>query len=176
MSGFVVPPDIEIFHTKSQRRIWDKFWRNVNKGNYNVLTEEESLVIRDIHSERLKAHYKQYSVDGTLALPIRLQDGTPFLSGYRRIVVGDHGAYIEFEEKDLLLPIQTKKGQEWRENENYECKYHWKQPVTNDTPRNVKIYFQTKRVKYADYLTSMYYVDPYEVTDSVGRNTDKDLL
>lgn len=173
MNEFVVPPTLDIFHTKIQRRIWDKFWRNVNKGNYNALSDEESHVIRELHLDRLRGRFTQFADDGTFGLPIRLTDGTEFLSGYNRIVVGDHGAYIEFDENELLVSIQTKKGQEWRENDQYDCKYHWKQPVTKDENgidigRNVKIYYQIKKVKYADYLTKMMYVDPYEVMDSTG--------
>lgn len=173
MNKFFVPPTLEIFHTRDQRRIWDKFWRNVNKDNYNALTENESQIIRELHLERLRGHFKQFATDGTFALPIRLTDGTELLSGYNRIVTGDHGSYIEFDENDLLLPIRTKKGQEWRESEEYDCKYYWKQPVTkdkdgNDVGRNVKIYYQIKKVKYANYLTKMMYIDPHEVMDSCG--------
>lgn len=180
MNEFFVPPSLNIFHTKEQGRIWGKFWRNVNRGKYNCLTDEESEVLRGLHEERLRSRFQQFALDGTLGLPIKLQDGTEFLSGYNRIVIGDHGPYIEFEKKDLLLDIREKPGQEWRRDERYECKYLWKQPVTQDEDgevvgRNVKIYHQIKKVKYADYLTNMMYVDPYEVMDSTGY-VDNDIF
>ena len=171
MNKFYVPPTLTIFHTREQIRIWDKFWYNANKANYNALTDEESKIMREIHLDRLRERFKQFAEDGTFVLPIRLTDGTEFLRGYSRIVVSDHGAHLEFGENDLLLRLQTKKGQEWREDDNYDCNYHWKQPVTkdedgNDVGRNVKIYYQTKKVKYAEYLTNMMYINLHEVIDS----------
>lgn len=165
----------QIFPEKEYHRIWNKFWNNADNGNYNTLSDDESITIRHIHKELLKLHFVDYKATGAFNLPVRLNDGTPLLNGYNRIVIGNHGAYIEFDADNLLLPIQTKKGQEFREHENYKCKYHWKNPIVNGMPIDVKIYYQIEKVKYADYLVGMYYIDPYEIlhTEPI---TDFDLL
>lgn len=165
----------QIFLEKDQHRIWNKFWNGAEGENYNSLTADESISIRHIYTELLKHNFSDYKDPGAFNLPIRLNDGTPLLNGYNRIVIGNHGAYIEFDAHNLLLPIQTKIGQEFREQETYKCKYHWKNPLVNGAPVDVKIYYQIDKVNYADYLVGMYYIDPYEIQHTPP-STDFDLL
>jgi len=91
----------QIFPEKEYHRIWNKFWNNAENGNYNSLSDEESIVIRHIHTELLKLHFADYKASGALHLPIRLNDDTAILNGYNRIVIGNHGAYIEFDTNNL---------------------------------------------------------------------------
>lgn len=164
-----------IFTDREDTRIWDKFWNHASNGDYNSLTQDESKIIRHIHRRLLNHHFMDYRLGGRFDLPLKLMDGTPLLDTYHRLVIGDHGAYIEFDFENLLLPIQTKLGEEYRETENYKCKYHWKNPIVNGLPIDVKIYYQIERVKYADYMVGMYYVDPYELYH-IEPATDLDLL
>ena len=98
-------------------------------------------------------------------------DEKQFLKDIKRVVVGAHGPYIEFEESDLYfgLTLEVTKGQEWRIHDSrYLVKYHCLNPVGHP---NVKIYKQIREVKYADYKVGMLYVDfcafdvvPYEIS------------
>lgn len=89
--------------------------------------------------------------------------GSVICDSYRRIVVGDYGAFIEFDSPydDSLFVIAP--GQEYRVNdERYSrnVKYIW---LTINDGSRVKIYHQKKGVTYADYLPGMYYVSVHEV-------------
>lgn len=92
------------------------------------------------------------------------KNGTLLSNGYKRIVIGDYGAFIEIEESQMNLDIlQIKKGQEYRVSDKNYCdivKYNW---LTIDDSSNIKVYLQKKKVSYADYLIGMYYVSPHEV-------------
>lgn len=94
--------------------------------------------------------------------PIVLKDGTKIANGYDRIVVGNYGAFIEIDERDMVKePLTTRKGEEYRERGDYrgKVKYFWK--TVGDT--EAKIYEQQKGVSYADYKAGKYYISPYEV-------------
>lgn len=94
--------------------------------------------------------------------------GRPICDGYRRIVIGDYGAYVEFT-KEQLNPeanLKVKHGQEFREDNHYNCKYNW---LTNEG-NSVKIYLQKARVKYADYIPGLYYIHVDEVEVENDRN------
>jgi hypothetical protein len=90
--------------------------------------------------------------------------GTQLCTGYRRIVIGDYGAFVEIAPEQLLCGhIKCMPGQEYRfTDERYKnnVKYLW---LTAKDSTNCKIYFQQKTVVYADYLPGMYYISPYEV-------------
>jgi len=93
-------------------------------------------------------------------------NGSEICRKYERIVVGDYGAFVEFNKENagefIIAP-----GQEYRVNdERYSknVKYIW---LTVDDGSNVKIYLQKKGVTYADYKPGMYYVSVHEVTMGV---------
>lgn len=97
--------------------------------------------------------------------------GCEICNSYRRIVIGDYGAFVEFGEDDLPSPdeataFKIAPGQEYRVNdERYakNVKYIW---LTTDDLSGIKIYHQKKRVTYADYQPGMYYVSVHEVFGS----------
>ena len=84
--------------------------------------------------------------------------GRNIATGYRRVVVGDYGAYVELEPESLLVQLALAQGQEWRANRAYvaarglSIKYLWY------TYGGVKVYFQLAGVKYADYQPGYYYI------------------
>lgn len=89
--------------------------------------------------------------------------GTVVCNGYTRIVVGDYGAFIEFDKeqanfnKYIIAP-----GQEYRVNDlkySKNVKYIW---MTIADGSNIKIYKQKKKVAYADYRGGMFYISPHE--------------
>lgn len=92
--------------------------------------------------------------------PLYLKDGTLLASKYGRIVVGNYGAFIEIDKKDIEVDkLTTRKGEEYRESDKYNVKYYWK--TVGDT--EAKIYEQVGGVDYADYKPGKYYISPYEV-------------
>lgn len=103
-----------------------------------------------------------------LFIPIVGDDTTKFYTkrgllvadGYKRIVIGKRGPYIEFTElqinrHSMIIPPQEL----WR--------------LTSDTAfyieyrtvdiQYVKIYYQKKIVNYADYLVDHYYISPFDL-------------
>lgn len=89
---------------------------------------------------------------------------TLICNGYDRIVIGDYGAFIEFSSEHAMSSnFIIKKGQEYRVNdERYKnnVKYIW---LTIDDDSDIKIYFQKRKVSYADYKPEKYYVSVHEV-------------
>ena len=85
---------------------------------------------------------------------------------FDRVVIGDYGAFIEFDEKSLASDLLVKKGQEFRMKKDFPGKYHWLTTKHDD----VKIYYQLKPVKYADYKVGKYYISPYEIMDQPVKN------
>lgn len=84
--------------------------------------------------------------------------------GYDRIVIGDYGAFIEFDNnKAIVESFIIAPGQEYRiEDERYSknVKYIW---LTVYDGSGIKVYFQKKGVSYADYKPGKYYVSVHEV-------------
>jgi hypothetical protein len=132
------------------------------------LTEANWLGFREEGKEgnlRVRNPMKECSLAGPFL------QGVLIATGYRRLVVGDYGAYVE------MLPEQVKLEnlrEKWPKLENekhnlrqktpghsrHKMKYIWMIPV--DGPE-IKVYAQQGRVQYADYLPGMYYVSPYDV-------------
>lgn len=137
-------------------RIHSKKPRSVNKilkdleakrkrGIYKILTGKERKLVRKHYSSQINLNFSQkkkiYDLDGNL-----------ISNSFTKLVIGDHGAYLEFD--SIVDSIKTKPGQEWRKNNLY-TKYEWLQ-----TPNGTKIYKQKSKVKYANYKVGNYYVDP----------------
>lgn len=85
---------------------------------------------------------------------IYLKDGTLFANSFNRVVHGGRGDYVEFEESDILLPLEYKFGTPTTALEHY---YNWMIPVGHP---ETKVYWQLKTVKYADYKVGKFYVSP----------------
>lgn len=122
-------------------------------------------------SEKYRQYFSENIPDGLLldgGGALTTLAGSVICDSYRRIVVGDYGAFIEFEKPhcDNLFVIAP--GQEYRVNdERYSknVKYVW---LTVNDDSKVKIYHQKKGVTYADYLPGMYYVSVHEVLINKG--------
>lgn len=118
----------------------------------------------------LSEKYRQYFIDNIpdgLFLngggALTTLNGTVICDSYRRIVVGDYGAFIELDAQYNNSSFVVAPGQEYRINdERYSknVKYIW---LTINDGSNIKIYYQKKGVTYADYLPGMYYVSVHEV-------------
>lgn len=97
-------------------------------------------------------------------LPLYSLSGTKIADRYDRVVIGQYGAFIEIDPKDMCMDnIKCEKGQEYRINNPYyasRVKYQW---FTTDDDTHTKLYNQQRGVTYADYQPNRWYVSPYEV-------------
>ena len=131
------------------------------KYNYKKLPNGLSEEVRNKYLESLSSEF--YDPDeGQYDINMFTLEGTAIAKGYDRVVIGDYGAFIEIDEKDMLLEnIKIRRGQEYRYEERYKtCKYYW---LTAKDDSDIKIYHQKGTVSYADYLIGKFYVSPYEV-------------
>lgn len=133
--------------------LWVYYSRRCAEGDYSCLTPEQSIQIRNYH-------HIQYNQLLATEDALKLVDNVIYTS-YMRTVVGDHGPYIEFAEEQLACHLIVQPGQEYRMTPKFikNVKYLWMTPDFGA----LKIYKQLKKVSYADYLPSMYYVCPFEL-------------
>ena len=118
-------------------------------------------------SGQVREVYRRY-VD-TLHLdrnkPLYTHDGQKIANGFERIVVGDYGAYIEYDLSQVPQGIRyvLEKGQEYRVQPYWRkrVKYIW-YTMPNSNP-HIKIYWQLRTVSYADYLPKKFYISPFQV-------------
>jgi len=88
------------------------------------------------------------------------KNGLQIAHGYKRIVHGGRGDYLEIGKDDIIDDsIEIPKGTEWRlfYDKAYYIEYRSKDIC------NVMIYLQKNLVNYADYEIGNYYVSPDEV-------------
>jgi hypothetical protein len=86
---------------------------------------------------------------------IFLKDGTLFARGFIRVVHGGRGDYVEFEKENIIIPLLSLYNNDISKQTQFY--YYWLYPVGH---REIKVYFQQRVVKYADYKTGLYYVSP----------------
>lgn len=107
--------------------------------------------------------------------PIFTKGGIQIATGFRRIVHGGRGAYVEFLDEQMVKDnLYIPKGTEWRTNPDHPagslCYYveYW---VKDD---KVKVYYQKKIVDYADYVVGNWYISPTRLNDfeAVGKLHD----
>ena len=80
--------------------------------------------------------------------------------GYRRVVVGERGAYIEFAPENMCMDnLHIPLDQKWRLGS--EVAYYIEHRSRDKA--NVKVYEQRRTVGYADYKIGMFYIAPREV-------------
>lgn len=120
-------------------------------------------------SEKVRKLYKKYlpnnlKIDGDSKKLLYDLEGILISKGYDRIVIGDYGAYIEINEYQIQRKnLRVKKGEEYRiydPNFKNHIKYYW---YTSIGDSDIKIYYQIKKVIYADYIPGKYYISPYDI-------------
>ena len=128
------------------------------KYKYKPFAKDLSEKYRNLFRENIPSFLNELGATDTLYTSNR----TKICNGYDRIVVGDYGAFIEFSEEHIASSFVIKRGQEYRVNdERYKnnVKYIW---LTINDDSNIKIYFQKKKVSYADYKPKKYYISVHE--------------
>ncbi|NPV00034.1 MAG: hypothetical protein HPY53_01515 [Brevinematales bacterium] len=158
--------------TEKEAYIFHKFWRNVNnRKNYNSLNSAESGIIRELY-QRI-SNIKEYDKTFDILLPDRSFLATPV----RRLVIGDHGPYYEFDLEACRAPLIIPRDQLFRISDEYGglVKYEWYHPKNYP---HIKVYYQLATVKYADYIPEMFYVSPFEISDvpveAIGKEFKKE--
>jgi len=122
----------------------------------------------------LSEKYRKYFSDNipdflkgseALCTPLFTYCGTLLCGRFERIVIGDYGAFVEFDGFDANLDkFVVARGQEYRLNDPrylINVKYEW---FTVNDGSNIKLYRQKRHVDYADYLPGKWYVSVHEVT------------
>lgn len=86
--------------------------------------------------------------------------GLPVAVGYDRVVIGERGPYIEFDERHIIKDnIHIPPFQAWREK-HADCFYI---EYRSKDCCNVKLYHQKKLVDYADYKIGKWYISPFDL-------------
>jgi hypothetical protein len=88
------------------------------------------------------------------------KSGLSIAKGYRRIVIGRRGPYVEFDHDNInfdkfFIPCSEM----WREHSDVAFYNEWRSVDSG----YVKLYHQKKLVNYADYLIDKYYISPYDL-------------
>lgn len=80
--------------------------------------------------------------------------------GYKRVVIGGRGPYIEFDKENIVCDMISLFGITINfsnpSNPNNLYYYH----LSPEQDKSIKIYFQLKTVKYADYKIGKFYISP----------------
>lgn len=129
--------------------------RLVHEYKYKPLPSDKSRLVREWYKKHLP--YSLIIKD----VPLHTRLDTQIAEYGDKIVIGDYGAFIEFS-TPTLENIYIPKEQEYRQSERFinNVKYLWYTAKDNS---RCKIYYQLKKVPYADYVVGKYYVSPYEV-------------
>jgi len=140
----------------------------VKKGKYKTLTGRCRDLVRNYYKNQI-----QMPTGNNLKDLIWMDlEENEIAKGPPKLVVGDHGAYLEFKEDQMVLEnLQTKPGQEWRSKNNKFVKY-----LHLETPGKFKVYHQLKTVKYANYKPGRYYIHPKFVRYCTTKKFDARLM
>lgn len=135
----------------------------VNKYKYQKLDKSLSDYSRNLYRSNIPSWLH---VVGEDQCELFSPEGVLICTGYTRIVVGDYGAYIEFSTRQanhnhFIIP----QSQMYRLEDKYRSgvKYLWYSTYKED----IKIYYQTRGVPYADYIPRMFYVSVFDVNPGV---------
>lgn len=125
----------------------------VKEFKYKPLTKELSNKVRNFYKQFIPTFLNEFGDNNKLYS----SSGTLITNGYERIVIGDYGAYVEFNDLQANdSEFEIKSGEEYRVFDNHyskSVKYIW---LTINDSSNIKIYKQNKTVKYADYKENFY--------------------
>ena len=120
-------------------------------GKYRCITGRSRVKLREYYRKGVK--------DPIGCKSFKDLEGNEFATGAERLVVGDHGAFIEFDKSHIKIKeLRVKPGEEFRFGNNPFVKYLW-----YETKGGTKVYHQKGTVKYADYKVGKFYVSPKEV-------------
>ena len=129
------------------------------KYKYKKLPKDISNKYRQLYKDNIPEFL---NIDG--GGPLYTRNGMLICESYIRIVIGDYGAFVEFNEPNYST-YMIAPGEEYRINDpayKDKVKYLW---LTIKDNSCIKIYYQKKSVDYADYKPGMLYISVHEVFD-----------
>lgn len=138
----------------------DKMMMNSSiAGQYGTLDDVESKLIREYFKNE---YLNKFGFNVNEEIDAYIDDNKKLCSKVERVVVGDHGPYIEFKPENILVKTECVAGKEYKHDDKYSktVKYFDENPVGFS---NVLLYNQQRTVTYADYKAGMYYVSPYDL-------------
>ena len=121
---------------------------------YKPLDKEASDTIRAYYAKRLLL-----DLEGNDKQKFFNHSGTLLAIGYTRVVIGDYGAYVEFAPEQIQhenIEDRFERGKA----KPYQ-KYWW---MLSKDESKTKVYEQIRGVKYADYVSGMYYIAPDDLS------------
>ena len=84
-------------------------------------------------------------------------------TGFNRIVHGGRGAYIEFDNEQILRDnLHISQDEKWRLNS---LRAYYAKEYRSNCNSDVKIYLQMKTVESADYIIGKWYISPVDLLD-----------
>ena len=93
---------------------------------------------------------------------IKTLSGLVIATGFKRIVHGGRGAYVEFAPNQMFKSELTiPSSQQWRIGSRAAYYIEYRTKDSSD----VKVYFQLRPVVYADYIPGMLYIAPRYLQD-----------
>jgi hypothetical protein len=96
-------------------------------------------------------------------IEFRTHSGLLVAIGYRRLVIGQRGAYIEFDDEHIEHDkLTVPEDQKYRFHGDWPDKVFYFEYRTTDES-NVMVYHQNQYVGYADYKPGMYYIAPSDL-------------
>lgn len=98
--------------------------------------------------------------EGSPTLMFQSRSGLLLAIGYRRVVIGGRGPYVEFNPGQIQWScFHVPKEEEYRgaDKRVYYIEYR------SNCNSNVKLYFQKRAVAYADYKVGMCYIAPQDL-------------
>ena len=115
------------------------------------------------YKERIKIPH-----DGSEDMKLFSESGEHIATGYRRIVFGGRGPYVEFSKKHMNGDVlYVPEDLQWKFSKEYVGKIDYYEFRTKED--FVKVYFQQRTVDYADYLIKKFYVSPFDLYDGDGK-------
>ena len=110
---------------------------------------------RRTHAQRLKI-----PIEGNSNLCFYSKEGLLLARGYKRVVIGQRGPYIEFDDDQIVKEnIHIPKYAEHKLTDSMAYYFEYR---SNDSSF-VKLYWQKMTVLYADYKVGLWYISPSEV-------------
>ena len=99
-------------------------------------------------------------------IPLFTRSSTPIARGYRRVVIGKRGPYVEFHFTDIDWKFFYIPDEElYRTTSKVVFYEEWRS--LDDS--YVKLYLQKKTVAYADYKIHMMYISPFDLLDDQNK-------
>lgn len=145
----------------------DMIYRLKDEFDFDFENPKSYKKLASRKSEQIRAIYKEYTdmLHLDASKPLYTHDGKLIATSFERLVIGDYGAYIEYDLSQVPQGVRyyLERGQEYRTQPYWRnrVKYIWY--TIPDSKPHIKIYWQLRTVTYADYKRKKFYISPFEI-------------